>query len=143
MLMMGKMKLLAVYAVTGILISGASVFVGMNVLADENVAGGKPKEDKKSEISGKDTEKSSKIDTNTEEKTILTKEEVLKIAQAKAKKEGYDLKKYDMKGCHYQFTRKDHTWTVFFELKPPTPPGGHFMVWVDDQTKEAKLMPGE
>ncbi len=97
--MMGKMKLLIVYAITGILISGASVFVGMNVLADENVAGGKPKEEKKSEISSKDTEKSSNIETNTAEKTNLTKEEVLKIAQAKANKEGYDLKKYDM--CVY------------------------------------------
>jgi len=48
-----------------------------------------------------------------------------------------------MTGCHYEFTEKDHTWTVFFQLKPPTPPGGHFTVYVDDQTKKATLMRGK
>jgi hypothetical protein len=73
----------------------------------------------------------------------LTQEEVIQIAKDTAKSDGYDLGKYNMTGCHYEFTRKDNTWTVFFELKPPTPPGGHFMVLVDDRTKKATLVPGE
>ena len=73
----------------------------------------------------------------------LTKDEVISIAEATARAEGFDIRKYNMTGCHYEFTDKDHTWTVFFELKPPTPPGGHFLVVVDDQTKKATFMPGE
>jgi hypothetical protein len=73
----------------------------------------------------------------------LSKNEVIRIAEAKARSEGFDLQKYNMTGCHYEFTEKDHTWTVFFQLKPPTPPGGHFMVYVDDQTKKATLMRGK
>ena len=73
----------------------------------------------------------------------LPKNEVIRIAEAKARSEGFDLQKYTMTGCHYEFTEKDHTWTVFFQLKPPTPPGGHFVVCVDDQTKKATLMRGK
>ena len=76
-------------------------------------------------------------------KTNLTKEEVLKLAEEAAKSGGYDINKYNMTGCYYEYTEKDKTWTVFYELKPPTPPGGHFMVSVDDQTKKATLAPGE
>jgi hypothetical protein len=73
----------------------------------------------------------------------LPKNEVIRIAEAKARSEGFDLGKYNMTGCHYELTEKDRTWTVFFQLKPPTPPGGHFMVIVDDGTKKATLMRGE
>ena len=79
----------------------------------------------------------------TQSKTYLAEAEVLQIAEATAKSEGYDVRKYNMTGCDYEFTRKDHTWTVFYELKPPTPPGGHFMVSIDDQTKKASLTHGE
>ena len=75
--------------------------------------------------------------------TNLTKTEVLRIAEATAKSEGYDVGKYNMTGCHYEFTDKDNTWTVFYELKPPTPPGGHFLILVDDGTKAATLAHGE
>lgn len=76
-------------------------------------------------------------------KTKLTKDEVVKIAQTQVKQEGFNLTKYILKGCYYEFTEKDKTWTVNFERKPPTPPGGHFSVYVDDQTKKATLMHGE
>jgi hypothetical protein len=79
----------------------------------------------------------------TQAATNLARAEVLQIAEATAKSEGYDVSKYNMTGCHYEFTRKDHTWTVFYELKPPAPPGGHFMVSIDDQTKKASLAHGE
>lgn len=75
--------------------------------------------------------------------TQLTKDEVISIAEATARTEGYDIRKYNMTGCHYEFTDKDDTWTVSFVLKPPTPPGGHFWVVVDDWTKKATLMHGE
>ena len=75
--------------------------------------------------------------------TNLARAEVLQIAEATARSEGYDVSKYNMTACHYEFTRKDHTWTVFYELKPPAPPGGHFMVSIDDQTKKASLAHGE
>lgn len=73
----------------------------------------------------------------------LDEAEALRIAEAAATSEGYDLDKYNMTGCHYEFVRKDGTWTVFYELKPPTPPGGHFLVSINDQTKEATVQPGE
>lgn len=76
-------------------------------------------------------------------KTNLAESEVLRIAEATVKSEGYDVDKYNRTGCHYEFIHKDHTWTVFYELKPPTPPGGHFMISIDDQTKKAKLVHGE
>lgn len=78
-----------------------------------------------------------------EPNTNLTKAEVILIAKETAQIDGYDIGKYNMTACHYEFTRKYHTWTVFFELKPPTPPGGHFMVSVDDQTKKATLAHGK
>lgn len=75
--------------------------------------------------------------------TRLSREEVIQIAEATARSEGFDIQRYSVTGCHYEFARKDRTWTVFFELKPLTPPGGHFAVSVDDQTKKATLMRGE
>ncbi len=73
----------------------------------------------------------------------LTIAEVLRIATEKARSEGYDVRKYNMTGCHYEYTRKDLTWTIFYELKPPTPPGGHFIVSIDDQTKKATITRGK
>ena len=75
--------------------------------------------------------------------TNLTKTEVLRIAEEIAKAKGYNIHKYNMTGCHYEYTLKNHTWTVFYELKPPTPPGGHFTVSIDDQTKKATLTRGK
>ncbi|GMR22495.1 MAG: hypothetical protein BMS9Abin37_0850 [Acidobacteriota bacterium] len=75
--------------------------------------------------------------------TDLARAEVIRIAEIAAEAEGYDIRKYNMTGCHYEFTQDDHTWTVFYELKPPTPPGGHFVVSIDDRTKKATLGHGE
>ena len=73
----------------------------------------------------------------------LHKAEVLRIAEVTAFSEKYDIRKYNITGCHYEFTGKDHSWSVFYELKPPTPVGGHFMVSVDDLTRKATLSHGE
>ena len=40
-------------------------------------------------------------------KTNLTREEVLKISEEAAKAEGRDVSKYNMTGCHYEYTEKD------------------------------------
>jgi hypothetical protein len=76
-------------------------------------------------------------------KPNLAEKEVVEIATQKAKTEKIDIATYDMTECHYEYIRKNHTWTVLFTQKPPTPPGGHFLVWVDDETKKATLMWGE
>lgn len=80
---------------------------------------------------------------SSESGSKLTKDEVVKIAESKAQKEEVDLGKYDMTGCHYEYTEKGRTWTVFFNGKPPRLPGDYFLVWVDDQTRKATLMWGE
>jgi hypothetical protein len=84
-----------------------------------------------------------KSSQKTTQKTHLAMPDVLKISEATAKSEGFDTSKYNMTGCHYEYTATDKTWTVFYELKPPTPPGGHFMVSVEDQTEKAALSRGE
>jgi len=83
------------------------------------------------------------IPKSTEHGNRLSRDEVIKIAKEKAKQEGVDLAKYYMKGCHYEYVEKDHTWTVFFDGNPPTAVGDHFQIWIDDHTKEATFMPGE
>ena len=70
-------------------------------------------------------------------------EKSMSHAEAAARSHGYDVEKYNMTGCHYEYTEKDGTWTVFYELKPPTPPGGHFLVSVDDKTKQTAVAPGK
>jgi hypothetical protein len=76
-------------------------------------------------------------------KVLLTQDQVIAIAKAEAQAEKIALEKFILLGCHYEFTGKKRTWTVFFEQKPPTPPGGHFLVWVDDRTGKATLIRGE
>ena len=73
----------------------------------------------------------------------LTRAEVLRIAESAARSEGYDVGKYDMTGCDCESTAEGRTWTVSYDLKPLTPPGGHFMVSIDDKTRKATLARGE
>jgi hypothetical protein len=73
----------------------------------------------------------------------LTEARVLEIANRAAARHGFRVSDYQPPKVHYQFTRRDNTWTVFYELKPPTPPGGHFLVWVNDRSEAAQVMPGE
>ena len=75
--------------------------------------------------------------------TRLSQPEVVQIASRAATDAGYKLADYKEPEAHFEFVRKDRSWTVFFVRKPPTPPGGHFSVWVDDQTSKTQVTPGE
>jgi hypothetical protein len=72
----------------------------------------------------------------------LNQVEVVRIAGEAATKHGYHVADYKDPQTHYEFTRKDKTWTVFYDGKVPAA-GNHFLVWVDDQTGVARVMPGE
>ena len=73
--------------------------------------------------------------------TRLSQPEVVQIASRAATDAGYRLGDYKEPEAHFEFVRKDGSWTVFFVRKPPTPPGGHFSVWVDDKTSKTQVMP--
>jgi hypothetical protein len=80
--------------------------------------------------------------STTSDTTRLNQAEVVRIAVEAAAKHGYRLSDYKDPQVHYEFTRKDKTWSVFYDGKVPLP-GHHFLVWVDDQTGAARMMPGE
>ena len=75
--------------------------------------------------------------------TKLTEAEVLDLVSQFATKQKIEIKNYEITGCHYEYVRNDGNWVVFFALKPPTPPGAHFTVTVDDETKAIELIHGE
>lgn len=75
--------------------------------------------------------------------TRLTQQEVVQVASRAATDAGYKIADYNEPEAHYDFVRKDGSWTVFFVRKPPTPPGGHFQVRVDDKTSKTRVIPGE
>jgi hypothetical protein len=66
------------------------------------------------------------------------------VAERKAAEAGYDLNIFRVVSVEYERegSFKD-TWRVFFEQVPPTPPGGHFIVYVNAASGEARLFPGE
>lgn len=73
----------------------------------------------------------------------MSQADVVRVASRAATDAGYKLADYKKPEAHFEFVHKDETWTVFYEMKPPTPPGGHFLVWVDDKTGKTRVMPGE
>ena len=77
--------------------------------------------------------------------THLTRDEAIRIAEATARAEGYDLRKYSVTGCHYDPTETGGTWRVCFGLDPADRPrpGEGLLVVIDEQSKKAELMAGE
>ena len=73
----------------------------------------------------------------------MSRDDVIKAANSAAIEAGYKLARYGVPEARYQFVNKDKRWTVSYTMKPPTPPGGHFLVWVEDQTGKTQVMPGE
>lgn len=72
----------------------------------------------------------------------MTSAHVIDLANREAAHQGRDLAKYEKPKAEYEFTKKDRTWTVFYEGKEMYP-GNHFLVWVEDSTGKCQLMPGE
>jgi len=73
----------------------------------------------------------------------MSETDVVRAASRAAAQAGYKLAGYNEPEAHFEFVRKDGSWTVFYVMKPPTPAGGHFQVWVNDKTGKAQVMPGE
>jgi hypothetical protein len=73
--------------------------------------------------------------------TRLAETNVFRIAGEAAVKAGFRLADFKDPEVHSSAAR-GATWTVFYEGKVPVP-GNHFLVWVDDRTGDAQVMPGE
>jgi hypothetical protein len=72
----------------------------------------------------------------------LSKSEVIRIATQTAERQGVRLQDYKDPEAHYEFTRKDKSWFVFFDGRVAIP-GNHFSVSVDDQSGEPQFFGGE
>jgi len=72
----------------------------------------------------------------------LSQADVFRLAGVAAVEQGYSLEKYKDPQAHYEFTRNDRTWGVFYDGKVPAP-GNHFLVVINDRTGTARVMPGE
>ena len=67
--------------------------------------------------------------------------EVIRIAKQAAERQGADLRNYKEPKAHYEFTRKDKSWWVFFDGRVARL-GNHFSVSVNDQTGETRFIGG-
>jgi len=74
-------------------------------------------------------------------KMKMTQSQAIKVAKRTAETKKYRLADY--LEPEIEFDSKEKKWTVFFNHKPPGYPGSHFLVWVNDKTGIATLMPGE
>ncbi len=71
----------------------------------------------------------------------LTTAEAVRIAREAAEREGSRLSDYKPPEAHYDYTRKDKTWWVFFAGRVAAP-GNDFFVSVDDQSGKTRVIPG-
>lgn len=71
----------------------------------------------------------------------LAKAEVVAIAQHLAEQKGERAEDYQPPIIHFDSTTGE--WHLWFHLKPPGHPGGHFGVVVNDKTKTTEFIPGE
>ena len=72
----------------------------------------------------------------------LSTVEAIRIAKQAAERQGADLSRYKEPVAHYELTRKDKSWSVFFDGRVAMP-GNHFSVSVDDQTGKTRFFGGE
>jgi hypothetical protein len=74
----------------------------------------------------------------------LVRIEVIALTNDEAKRQGIDPARYKITAVDFGSTTRKNEWTVSYHLNTQwEPPGGHFLVWVDDNTKTCKLMRGE
>ena len=75
----------------------------------------------------------------------LTANEAIRLADAEARHQGYDLRAYERPTPHYNYLHRDDTWWVSYEGKSVngmTTVGNHFSVTIEDKTKKLWLIPG-
>jgi hypothetical protein len=75
----------------------------------------------------------------------LSKVEVIRLADAEARRHGYDLRAFERPEAHYNYVERDDTWWVSYEGKAingMTTVGNHFSVTIEDKTKKLWLIPG-
>jgi len=76
----------------------------------------------------------------------LTEKQALALATEQAIRSGYDLRRYKAPRIHYNFTKADDTWVVFYDPIPDKQGrvaiGDDFTVYVDNQTRKTELIPG-
>ena len=71
----------------------------------------------------------------------VTTAEAIRIAQQAVERDGRRLRDYKPPEAHFEYTREDKSWFVFFDGRVPMP-GNHFSVSIDDRTGNTELMPG-
>jgi hypothetical protein len=75
----------------------------------------------------------------------LTAAEVVRLADAEARRHGYDVRKFERPEVHYNFVTRDDTWWLKYEGKSVngmTWIGNDFSVTIEDKTKKLWLIPG-
>ena len=72
---------------------------------------------------------------------ILTEAEVIRIAEAAAKKEGRDLHDYERKTPHYEPEHIKDIWFILYEGKHGYA-GDHFGVIIEDKTQKTHVLGG-
>jgi predicted small lipoprotein YifL len=73
----------------------------------------------------------------------LSYSQVKALAEQTAKANGIELNGYDDPVLSFEGASTKKEWLVYFQMKSPAPPGGHFLVTVDDATSAAEFHPGE
>lgn len=71
----------------------------------------------------------------------LTEAGVREIAERLAAQQGEHMQDYQPPMIRFDSATGE--WWLWYELKPPGRPGGHFGVRVWDKTKDGKFFPGE
>jgi hypothetical protein len=70
----------------------------------------------------------------------LKRTEAVRIADSAAEIRGYRLGDYHRPRVLYEFTRRDRTWSLYYEGRTQKP-GDHFWVWVQDENGLATVQP--
>jgi len=76
----------------------------------------------------------------------LTEQRVVVLSDAYAKTQGYNLAHHKRPSVHFNYTRADNTWVVFYDPIPDKKGlvaiGDDFTVYVENGTKKVSLIPG-
>jgi hypothetical protein len=80
--------------------------------------------------------------SSSSEQSRLSKVQVIELADAEARKQGYDLTRYARPDP--QFDASDKTWSLFYGPTAVSATAGakHFSIAIDDKTKTTAIVPG-